>query len=53
MSVDSVERQDPGFQVGSSVPVVRMLDEHPAVRFYLEFLGFAEDWRHRQDVQFR
>lgn len=47
MPLDSVERHEPSFQIGSSIPVVRMLDEDPAIYFYLEFLGFAEDWRHR------
>ena len=49
--MDSVERQVTGFQIGSSIPVIRMLDEDPAIRFYLEFLGFTEDWRHRFRVE--
>ena len=35
------------FGIGSSIPVLRMLDESAARAFYLDFLGFAIDWEHR------
>jgi len=47
MSKESDQSHEAGFQIGSSVPVVRMLDEDPALHFYLEFLRFTEDWQHR------
>ena len=31
----------------SSVPVLRMRDEAETLRFYLDFLGFTQDWQHR------
>jgi hypothetical protein len=36
-----------GFQIGSSIPVLRMLDETRARAFYVDFLGFSIDWEHR------
>lgn len=35
------------FSVGSSIPVLRMLDEEKTKKFYLEFLGYTSDWEHR------
>ncbi len=35
------------FQLGSSIPVLRILDESLARAFYLDFLGFEVDWEHR------
>lgn len=35
------------FSVGSSIPVLRMLDEGKTKRFYLDFLGYKSDWEHR------
>ncbi|MEM7475013.1 MAG: glyoxalase superfamily protein [Planctomycetota bacterium] len=37
----------PTFQFGSSIPVLRMLDETLAREFYLDYLGFKIDWEHR------
>ena len=36
-----------GFEVRSSIPVLRMLDEAEAKAFYLDYLGFAVDWENR------
>ncbi len=36
-----------GFHVGSSIPVIRMLDETKGKAFYVDFLGFTIDWEHR------
>ncbi len=35
------------FQIKSSIPVVRMLDEDKARAFYVDFLGFEVEWEHR------
>lgn len=35
------------FQIGSCIPVLRMLDETSAREFYLDYLGFEVDWEHR------
>lgn len=35
------------FGFGSSIPVVRMLDEDASTRFYLDYLGYTVDWEHR------
>ena len=34
------------YEVGSSIPVLRMFDEVKARAFYLEFLGYEVDWEH-------
>jgi catechol 2,3-dioxygenase-like lactoylglutathione lyase family enzyme len=36
-----------GMSLGSSTPVLRVFDEAKAREFYLEFLGFRQDWQHR------
>lgn len=36
-----------GFEVQSSIPVLRMLDEAKAKAFYLDYLGFEVDWQNR------
>jgi catechol 2,3-dioxygenase-like lactoylglutathione lyase family enzyme len=36
-----------GYRFGSSIPVLRMLDEALARSFYVDFLGFEVDWEHR------
>ena len=41
------DQKTPPFSVGSSIPVLRMLDEEKNKRFYLEFLGYTCDWEHR------
>lgn len=35
------------FQIHSSIPVLRILDEAVARSFYLEYLGYKIDWEHR------
>ena len=35
------------FRIGSSIPVIRMLDEEKSRTFYVDFLGFAIEWEHR------
>ena len=35
------------FTMGSSIPILRILDESAAEAFYLDFLGFEVVWRHR------
>jgi hypothetical protein len=36
-----------GFEIRSSIPVLRMLDEAKAKAFYLDYLGFKVDWEGR------
>ena len=36
-----------GFEVKSSIPVLRMLDEAEAKAFYVDYLGFEVDWQNR------
>jgi hypothetical protein len=36
-----------GFEIRSSIPVLRMLDEAKAKAFYLDYLGFEVDWEGR------
>ena len=31
----------------NTTPIIRMLDEAKAKRFYVEYLGFSIDWEHR------
>ncbi len=47
MSAEAVDPTSSAFHIGSSIPVVRMLDEAKARAFYVDFLGFAIDWEHR------
>ena len=35
------------FQIGSSIPVLRMSEEAAAKAFYVNFLGFEIEWEHR------
>ena len=35
------------FQIGSSIPVLRMFDERAAHAFYVDYLGFEIEWEHR------
>ena len=35
------------FQIGSSIPVLRMSEEAAAKAFYVDFLGFEIEWEHR------
>ena len=36
-----------GFEIRSSIPILRMLDEAKAKAFYLDYLGFKLDWECR------
>lgn len=36
-----------GFEIRSSIPVLRMFDEAEAKAFYLDYLGFELDWESR------
>lgn len=36
-----------GFEVRSSIPVLRMFDEAQAKAFYIDYLGFEVDWESR------
>lgn len=47
MSVKERETSSHEFEVGSSIPVLKMLDEAAAKAFYIDYLGFAIDWEHR------
>ena len=38
---------EPSYQIGSSIPVVRMLEEADSKAFYLDYLGYSIDWEHR------
>lgn len=42
-----VPHQQPPFEFASSIPVLRMFDEAKAKAFYLDYLGFEVDWKHR------
>ncbi len=33
--------------LGAATPILRVFDETKTREFYLDFLGFHEDWRHR------
>ncbi|MCR9200457.1 MAG: glyoxalase superfamily protein [Planctomycetaceae bacterium] len=37
----------PSFQIGGSIPVLRMLDEQSTRTFYGDLLNFTIDWEHR------
>jgi len=41
------EESQRGFDIRSSIPVLRMLDEGKAKAFYLDYLGFEVDWECR------
>ena len=41
------EESQRGFEIRSSIPVLRMLDEAKAKAFYLDYLGFEVDWECR------
>lgn len=53
MDKSSREISASSFQLRSSIPVLRSLDESLAKEFYLAFLGFGIDWEHRfgDDIQ--
>ncbi|HKY34977.1 MAG TPA: glyoxalase superfamily protein [Polyangiaceae bacterium] len=35
--------------LGKPTPILRIFDEAKAREFYLDFLGFKQDWQHRLD----
>ncbi len=41
-----------GISLQPAIPILRMFDLPRARAFYLDFLGFAVDWEHRNDVDF-
>ena len=47
MSREAQDEPDRRFGIGSSIPVLRMLDEADTRAFYIDILGFAIDWEHR------
>ena len=40
-------RMPAGVQIGSAIPVLRMLDEAASRIFYIDYLGAVVDWEHR------
>jgi len=38
--------------LGKPTPILRIFDEAKAREFYLDFLGFKEDWQHRFEPGF-
>lgn len=38
---------EPDMPTGPLIPILRSFDEAEALRFYVDYLGFALDWRHR------
>lgn len=44
---ESNQESQRGFEVRSSIPVLRMFDEAKANAFYLDYLGFEVDWESR------
>lgn len=44
---ESLNESPQGFEVRSSIPVLRMFDEAKAKAFYLSYLGFKIDWEAR------
>ena len=44
---ESIHESTNGFDVRSSIPVLRMFDEAKAKTFYLAYLGFEIDWESR------
>ena len=44
---ESSQESPRGFEIRSSIPVLRMFDEAKAKAFYLDYLGFEVDWESR------
>ncbi|QDT30358.1 Glyoxalase-like domain protein [Gimesia panareensis] len=44
---ESKTESEYGFEIRSSIPVLRMFDEAKAKAFYLDYLGFEVDWESR------
>lgn len=47
--VASAEAMLAPLQFAPPIPVLRLFDEAKAIEFYVDFLGFQIDWRHRFD----
>jgi hypothetical protein len=47
MATEDPKALQRGFEIRSSIPVLRMLDEAKAKAFYLGYLGFEVDWEGR------
>ena len=47
MATENPKALHRGFEIRSSIPVLRMLDEAKAKAFYLDYLGFEVDWEGR------
>ena len=47
MPTEEQEESHRGFEIRSSIPVLRMFDEARAKAFYLDYLGFEVDWESR------
>jgi hypothetical protein len=47
MQIENPKSLHRGFEIRSSIPVLRMLDEAKAKAFYLDYLGFEVDWESR------
>ena len=47
MPTEEHEESHRGFEIRSSIPVLRMFDEARAKAFYLDYLGFEVDWESR------
>ena len=47
MATEDPKALQRGFEIRSSIPVLRMLDEAKAKAFYLDYLGFEVDWEGR------
>jgi hypothetical protein len=44
---ETSQQSQRGFEIRSSIPVLRMFDEAKARAFYLDYLGFEVDWESR------
>jgi uncharacterized glyoxalase superfamily protein PhnB len=42
----------PNVKLGRTTPILRIFDLSKAEEFYIDFLGFQVDWRHRFDENF-
>ena len=45
--VPTVQNSTSDYTIGSSIPVIRMLDEQKTKSFYIDWLGFKIEWEHR------
>jgi uncharacterized protein (TIGR02246 family) len=47
VTAQPVRETDTAVKLSQPVPILRILDEPKAREFYVEFLGFSIDWKHR------